>query len=221
MCSMKRLGVAPADIDILLISHLHGDHYGGLPFLLLEYLWESQRRKPVKIAGPPHLEERTWRLFNTMFPFSSGDLERLRRTLHFIELDPAHKARLGKVQVESLRVPHMKRDLCLAFKRTVGDGATWRRTDSNAAVTRETATTRAGAEPGCPAPGRPRRSRADAKRRPVNGKLIPNTTVYCMSSLRAARARLPASACPTPPRRRRERPSRPRSAQSCAPCETA
>jgi ribonuclease BN (tRNA processing enzyme) len=116
LCAMKRMGVAPADIDIILISHLHGDHYGGLPFLVLEYLWESPRRKPLRIAGPPRLEERTWRLFNTMFPFSSGDIERVKRNLEFVELEPAHKARFGKVQVESLRVPHMKRDLCLALK---------------------------------------------------------------------------------------------------------
>ena len=120
LCAMKRMGVAPADIDIILISHLHGDHFGGLPFLILEYLWESPRRKPLKIAGPPHLEERTWRLFNTMFPFSSGDLERVRRNLEFIELEPACKARFGKVEVDSLRVPHMKRDLCLALKVAIG-----------------------------------------------------------------------------------------------------
>jgi ribonuclease BN (tRNA processing enzyme) len=116
LCAMKRMGVAPADIDIILISHLHGDHFGGLPFLLLEYLWESPRRKPLKIAGPARLEERTWLLFNTMFPFSSGDVERVKRNLEFVKLDPAHKARFGKVEVDSLRVPHMKRDLCLAFK---------------------------------------------------------------------------------------------------------
>jgi ribonuclease BN (tRNA processing enzyme) len=120
LCAMKRMGVAPANIDIILISHLHGDHFGGLPFLVLEYLWESPRSKPLKIAGPPRLEERTWRLFNTMFPFSSGDVERVKRNLEFVELEPARKARFGKVEVETLRVPHMKRDLCLAFKITIG-----------------------------------------------------------------------------------------------------
>jgi ribonuclease BN (tRNA processing enzyme) len=119
LCAMKRMGVAPAELDLVLISHLHGDHFGGLPFLILEYLWESPRRKPLKIAGPPHLEERTWRLFNTMFPFSSGDLERVRRNLEFVELGPSQKVRVGRVEVETLRVPHMKRDLCLALKVTV------------------------------------------------------------------------------------------------------
>ena len=120
LCAMKRMNVAPGDIDIILISHLHGDHFGGLPFLILEYLWETPRRKPLKIAGPVHLEERTWRLFNTMFPFSSGDVERVRRELKFVELQPAHKARFDGIEVESLRVPHMKRDLCLALKVIVG-----------------------------------------------------------------------------------------------------
>lgn len=116
LCAMKRNGVAPADLDLVVISHLHGDHFGGLPFLILEYLWESPRDKPLKIAGPPQLEQRTWRLFNTMFPFSSGDLDRVKRNLEFVELEPEGTARFGNVEVECLRVPHMKRDLCLALK---------------------------------------------------------------------------------------------------------
>ena len=120
LCAMKRMKVAPADLDLILISHLHGDHFGGLPFLILEYLWESPRCKPLKIAGPPRLEERTWRLFDTMFPFSSGDVERVKSNIEFVELKPGRKAQLGKAQVESLRVPHMKHDLCLALKITIG-----------------------------------------------------------------------------------------------------
>jgi ribonuclease BN (tRNA processing enzyme) len=119
LCAIKRSGVAPADLDLILISHLHGDHFGGLPFFILEYLWESPPRKPLKIAGPDHLEQRTWRLFNTMFPFSSGDLKRVKHNLEFVELDPTHKASFGAIEVESLRVPHMRRDLCLALKLTI------------------------------------------------------------------------------------------------------
>jgi ribonuclease BN (tRNA processing enzyme) len=121
LCAMKRVGVAPADLDLILISHLHGDHFGGLPFFILEYLWESPPHKPLKIVGPSPLEQRTWRLFNTMFPFSSGDVERVKHNLEFFQLKPDHKAHFGKVEVESLRVPHMRRDLCLALKVTIAD----------------------------------------------------------------------------------------------------
>src|ERR1700730_19247616 len=59
----------PTDsFDLLLISHLHGDHFAGLPFLILEYMWETRRKKVLTIAGPAKLEERTWQLIRTMFP---------------------------------------------------------------------------------------------------------------------------------------------------------
>ncbi|HKV53866.1 MAG TPA: MBL fold metallo-hydrolase [Candidatus Binataceae bacterium] len=120
LCAMKRMGFSPADLDIILVSHLHGDHFGGLPFFILEYLWESPRTKPLKIAGPPELEKRTWRLFNTMFPFSSGDIERVKRSLEFTELHPGRKTRLGNVQIQTIRVPHMKLDQSLALRIGVG-----------------------------------------------------------------------------------------------------
>ncbi|HJU27897.1 MAG TPA: MBL fold metallo-hydrolase [Candidatus Binataceae bacterium] len=123
LCAMKRMNFAPADIDVVLISHLHGDHFGGLPFLILEYLWESPRKRPLTIAGPRHLEERAWKLFNTMFPFSSGDIDRLRRNLRFVVLEPGCKARLRKLQVETIRTPHMKRETSLAMRLSL-DGRT-------------------------------------------------------------------------------------------------
>lgn len=120
LCAMKRMSIKPAEIDVILISHLHGDHFGGLPFLILEYLWESRRETDMVIAGPRHLEERTWRLFKTMFPFSRGDVERVRRQLKFIVIEPGSDQRIGKARVRAIRVPHMKRDCSLAFRVDMG-----------------------------------------------------------------------------------------------------
>lgn len=116
LCSMKRLGLSPAQLDLILISHLHGDHFGGLPYLILEYLWESPPRKPIVIAGPLHLEERVWRLFHTLFPGGSGDLEKLRRKLKFVVIEPGSKRRLGKIRLAAIRTPHMKREASLALR---------------------------------------------------------------------------------------------------------
>ena len=66
---MKRHGIEPGSTSTsILISHLHGDHFGGLPFLMLEYMWESPRKRMLTIAGPRHLEQRTRALFRTMYP---------------------------------------------------------------------------------------------------------------------------------------------------------
>jgi ribonuclease BN (tRNA processing enzyme) len=110
----------PADIDVVLVSHLHGDHFGGLPFLLLEYLYESPRRTILTIAGPPHLEERTWRLFRTMFPGTKPDIDRLLSKLRFVVLEPGSDKKIGPVRVRAMRTPHMKRDFSLALRVTAG-----------------------------------------------------------------------------------------------------
>ena len=116
LCAMKRMKIAPDEIDLILISHLHGDHFGGLPFLILEYIYESPPRKPIIVAGPARLEERTWLLFETMFPRTRGDIERVRDKLRFVVLDPGVKQRLGKLQVETIRTPHMRYEPSLALK---------------------------------------------------------------------------------------------------------
>ena len=56
MQALKGRGVSTDSFDLLLISHLHGDHYGGLPFLILDYMWETRRKKALTIAGPAKLE---------------------------------------------------------------------------------------------------------------------------------------------------------------------
>src|SRR5580704_10672905 len=55
MQALKGRGVSTDSFDLLLISHLHGDHYGGLPFLILDYMWETRRKKALTIAGPAKL----------------------------------------------------------------------------------------------------------------------------------------------------------------------
>ena len=115
LCAMKRMDFKPADIDVVLVSHLHGDHFGGLPFLLLEYLYESPRRTILTIAGPRHLEERTWRLFRTMFPGTKPDLDRLLSKLQFVVLEPGCDRKIGPMRVRAMRTPHMKRDISLAL----------------------------------------------------------------------------------------------------------
>src|SRR5579883_2515614 len=121
--ALKRSRIPPEDIDLILISHLHGDHFGGLPFLILNYLWENPPSKPNTIAGPKHLEERTWRLFRTMFPNSGADAERVRRQLRFVVLEPGDNRRLGRIRVAAIRTPHMRREASLALKLTF-DGKT-------------------------------------------------------------------------------------------------
>ncbi len=58
LMGLKSLGIDPLEIDAIAVSHFHGDHFAGLPFLLLDYCFENPRERPLQILGPPGTEER-------------------------------------------------------------------------------------------------------------------------------------------------------------------
>jgi ribonuclease BN (tRNA processing enzyme) len=70
--ALKRLKLDPNAIDVIVISHLHGDHFGGLPFLLLDAQFLSRRARPLLIAGPPGAKARLEAAMDVFFPKSTG-----------------------------------------------------------------------------------------------------------------------------------------------------
>jgi ribonuclease BN (tRNA processing enzyme) len=70
--ALKGLKLDPNRIDGVVLSHLHGDHFGGIPFLLLDAQFLSRRDKPLLIAGPPGTRARLDALMEACFPKSTG-----------------------------------------------------------------------------------------------------------------------------------------------------
>lgn len=69
LTGLKTLGISPLEIDAVAVSHFHGDHAGGLPFLLLDYRYQHPRSAPLAILGPPGVAERV-RHMNDAFQYS-------------------------------------------------------------------------------------------------------------------------------------------------------
>lgn len=72
LIAMRRFGVDPNGVETVFLTHLHGDHFAGLPFLILDAQLVSRRTTPLTIVGPPGLGERLPALMEAMFPGSSA-----------------------------------------------------------------------------------------------------------------------------------------------------
>jgi len=71
LIGMSRYGVNPNDISMIFISHLHGDHGGGIPFLILASQILYKRTEPLLIVGPPGMKEWIVQAMEVFFPGSS------------------------------------------------------------------------------------------------------------------------------------------------------
>jgi len=103
LIAMRRFGVDPLEIDAILLSHLHGDHFGGLPFLILDAQFR-RRTRPLLVAGPPGVEARVRDAMEVLFPGSSR-VERKFATA-FVELSDRTEADLGPCAVTPFSVVH-------------------------------------------------------------------------------------------------------------------
>ena len=102
--ALKRAGLTVADMDAVVISHCHGDHFGGLPFLFLDKMFMDRGSGPLEILGPPGIGERTEALLDCLYP-KIKDLPR-KFELNFIELPPGRETVWRGLPIRAFEVVH-------------------------------------------------------------------------------------------------------------------
>jgi ribonuclease BN (tRNA processing enzyme) len=101
--AMKRGNVVRENIDVILITHFHGDHFAGLPFLLLDAQF-TRRSRPLIIAGPEGIEMRLTQAMEAMFENSSKTKQKF--DLSIVTLRPEQTRELGALTVTPFPVVH-------------------------------------------------------------------------------------------------------------------
>jgi len=101
--ALKRLGIAREAIDLVLITHFHGDHFGGLPFLLLDAQF-TRRSRPLIVAGPQGIETKLANLMEALFEHSSKTKQRF--DLSVVALESEQSRTFGEVKVTPYPVVH-------------------------------------------------------------------------------------------------------------------
>lgn len=101
---MRKFGIDPNSIQAIFITHLHGDHFGGLPFLILDAQLVSRRAASLTVAGPAGLGDRLFAAMEVLFP-SSSQIER-HFALDILELEPEKAQDVLGVTVTPYLVKH-------------------------------------------------------------------------------------------------------------------
>ena len=104
LIALKRFGVAPNSVAAVLLTHLHGDHFGGLPFFLLDAQLNAKRTAPLVIGGPPGTPERLAAAMEALFPRSS-QVQRAFEVRH-VEWRPSAPVPCGPATVTAFPAVH-------------------------------------------------------------------------------------------------------------------
>lgn len=115
---LKRIGVPLPDIEVVFITHLHGDHFVGLPFLFLEYVYMTQRSKDLFIVGPEGIGEWMEDFANRCYPEITRQAGYRRR---YIEAQPCTDQQAGPLTFKALPMNHVRDSMqALGYRVRVG-----------------------------------------------------------------------------------------------------
>ena len=104
LSALKQSGRSSNDIDIVLITHFHGDHCGGVPFLLLEASVLQKRKKPLIIVGPQKIKEKITTLYAALY----GNISKEELPFHceFISIVPSKPYEINGINIKAFKMTH-------------------------------------------------------------------------------------------------------------------
>jgi ribonuclease BN (tRNA processing enzyme) len=114
LSALRRAGREPTEIDAFMITHLHGDHIGGFPFLLIDGMFNLLRSVPMEIVGPVMTEERLLSVFRVEY----GEVADFQKPfdVHVSEIEPGQEISIAGYAVRAFPASHMdppEKPLCV------------------------------------------------------------------------------------------------------------
>jgi ribonuclease BN (tRNA processing enzyme) len=108
----RKAEIASNDIEVILISHFHADHFFGLPFFLLD-AWRSGREKELVLVGPAGIEERVQGLMDLGYEMI---FKGIQFPVRYIEVCDGLEAEAAGLQFTAATVVHVPELQCYAYR---------------------------------------------------------------------------------------------------------
>lgn len=121
LIGLRREGIDPNTIDTIVLTHLHGDHCGGVPFLLLDAMLAAKRTSPLTVVGPVGLEHHLSGLREALFPGSAPMVPKF--PIAYIEIVPDAEIHVGGLTLSAVTARHTRETHPLAVRVGI-DGVT-------------------------------------------------------------------------------------------------
>jgi ribonuclease BN (tRNA processing enzyme) len=104
LVGLKRFGLPANDIESVFVTHLHGDHFGGLIWMLLDAQFGAIRTKPLTVYGPPTIEARLKAASDALYP---GAFDRpVGYQRRFVEISPKTPITVDGLAITVIEVDH-------------------------------------------------------------------------------------------------------------------
>ena len=119
LLGLQQQNIDPAGIDAILLSHLHGDHFGGVPFFLIHAQFVLKRQKKLTILGPQGTRQRIMAAIDVLFPDLIDTVWSF--PLDVIEIEAGRDESLGDLTISSFLVDHPSGAPSFAFRLACED----------------------------------------------------------------------------------------------------
>jgi ribonuclease BN (tRNA processing enzyme) len=117
--ALKARGLDHGNVDAIILSHLHGDHFGALPFLLLDAQLVQRRERPLVIAGPPTSRARIKAAMEVFYPGALS--KQWHFPLEFVEIEPGRTVEVIGHTITTTEVVHQSGAPSTALRISDGD----------------------------------------------------------------------------------------------------
>jgi ribonuclease BN (tRNA processing enzyme) len=114
LAALRRIGREPTEVKGFALTHLHGDHAGGFPFLVIDGMFHAVRRAPLEVVGPLGAAAR----IDAFVRIAYGDVADRPRPFDLAvrEIAPGEGAALAGATLRGFAAEHMdppEQPLCL------------------------------------------------------------------------------------------------------------
>ena len=119
LIALNQQGIEHNSIDAILLTHLHGDHCGGVPFMLMDAMLGARRSRPLTIAGPHDTRARMAAIAEALFPGSVAMVPKF--PLDYVEMEVGHTNAVRNLRVTPYAAKHTRQTNPTFLRVEVGD----------------------------------------------------------------------------------------------------